>query len=130
MKPIFAFTISAAVTCAIALAAQTRQTNQTSVKAPPSSAVKTFNGCLQRNAAGGYTLSNAHNDKAARDTAPRPTPAVYEVVTADGLKVDLAAMANQHVEIVGMVALVKVTDKTGKPRVVTVEEIKIVPGGC
>jgi hypothetical protein len=61
-------------------------------------------GCLQGNATSGYTLSNAHNGKAVSATAPKPTPVVHELGTADGMKIDLAT--------------------------VTVEEIHIVPGGC
>jgi hypothetical protein len=142
MKPTITVTLSAVLLCVVMTRAQNTQPNSQPGAQQPSQtqsqqktqtstgAVKVFNGCLTGNAANGYTLSNARSGKAMGTAAVKPTPVVYELVTPDGLKVDLATMANQHVEVVGAIAPVKVADKSGKPKVVTVEEIKIVPGGC
>jgi hypothetical protein len=136
--------IAAVVLCAALGGAQTKQgttdtskgTTDTSNKGkqgPPSTASgasKTYNGCLESNGGAGYKLSNARSGKAAGSATVKPTPVVYELVLGDGTKVDLATMANEHVEIVGTIAPVVVNDKSGKPRVVTVQEIHVVPGGC
>jgi hypothetical protein len=125
MKPILALTLGAFVLCANGVSTQTptsaqagaKQTNQTN------QAKQThYTGCVGGNANSGYTLSTAGKTATA-------APIVYSLVAADGTKIDLVAMPGQKVEVTGALVPVKAGDK-GKPRVVEVTEVKVVPGGC
>lgn len=48
----------------------------------------------------------------------------------DGTSIKLVTMANQRVDFVGTLAPVKANDKSGAQQALTIQEIKIIPGGC
>jgi hypothetical protein len=102
--------------CAALVTAQTPQKNQT------------YTGCVEGNAKDGYTLKLLSTTP-AKDPKAASQPTYYALALPDGSKIELATMANQRVDVVGVLAPAKAKDKSGK-RMLTIKEIAIVPGGC
>ena len=104
--------------------------------AAPRNQGTTYKGILKGSATTGWTLSpirgGATSTAGATATAGGADAVTYSVVTADGSKVDLASMANQSVEIAGVLA----PEAAGKPaagadaahRTFTVNTIKTAEG--
>jgi hypothetical protein len=90
---------------------------------------QSYTGCVHGNAKDGYTITLL-STKPAKDPKVASKPAYYALELPDGSKIDLATMANQRVDVVGVLAPVKVNPRTGKPQTLAVKEIQIVPGGC
>ena len=89
---------------------------------------QSYSGCVAADAKGyAITLLSA---KPAKDPAVAAQPTRYTLELPDGSTIDLAATANQRVDVVGVLAPVKAGDKPGTPRTLRVQKIVIVPGGC
>ncbi len=88
----------------------------------------TYTGCVEGNAKDGYALKLL-STKPAKDAQAAHKPTYYALALPDGSKIELATMANQRVDVVGVLAPVKAKDKSGKP-MLTIKKIAIVPGGC
>jgi hypothetical protein len=115
---------------------------------PRSTAAKsqtsTFTGYLKGSADSGFTLSPTNTRSSASTpgaTATAGAPTVtYSIVTADGSKVNLGSMADQCVEVTGVLgpetARTAPAAESAKPgasaahRTFTVASIKQVEGGC
>jgi hypothetical protein len=102
--------------CTGIVTAQTSQKNQR------------YSGCLQSNGKDGYTVTLL-SAKPAKDPKVAAQPTRYTLELPDGSKVDLATMANQRVDVIGVLAPVKAGDTPGR-RTLRIQEIAVVPGGC
>jgi hypothetical protein len=100
-----------------AAGAQTTQKNQK------------YTGCVRGNAKDGYTVTLL-STKPSKDPNVASKPTSYSLEFPNGTKIDLVTLANQRVDVVGVLALVKANEAPGKPQTLTVKEIKIIPGGC
>jgi hypothetical protein len=103
--------------CTCAVSAQAPNKNQT------------YTGCIEGNVKEGFALKLL-SVKPAKDPKVASQPTFFSLAVPDGPKIDLATMANQRVDIIGVLTPVKTNDKSGKRQTLTIREIAIVPGGC
>ena len=107
--------------------------------AAPRTQTTTYKGVLKGSATTGWTLSpirgGSSSTAGATATAGGADAVTYSIVAADGTKVDLASMANQCVEVAGVLApeagrpAAGVEDpKAAAPRTFTVATIKTAEG--
>jgi len=125
MKQIFSCTVAALVLGASIASSQTPPAAQAPTPAPaqpaagqaqpaepraaaPRSQTTTYKGVLKGSATTGWTLApirgGASTTAGATATAGGADAVTYSIVAADGSKVDLASMANQCVEVAGVLA--------------------------
>ncbi len=125
MKQVFSFTVAAFVLGAAIASSQTPPAAQAPTPAPaqpaagqaqpaepraaaPRTQTTTYKGVLKGSATTGWTLSpirgGASNTAGATATAGGADALTYTIVAADGSKVDLGSMANQCVEVAGVLA--------------------------
>src|SRR4030088_3328948 len=88
---------------------------------------RSYMGCVQGNTKDGYTLTLL-SAKPSKDPKVASKPSSYSLEFPDGTKIDLVTLANQRVDVVGVLAPVQADQRSGKPRALTVKEIKIIPG--
>jgi hypothetical protein len=142
MKQVFSFTVAAFVLGAAIASSQTPPAAQAPTPAPAQPAAgqaqpaepraaaprtTTYKGILKGSATSGWTLSpvrSASGTAGATATAGGADAVTYSIVTADGSKVDLAAMADKCVEVGGVLAPAAGGDAKAANRTFTVATIK------